>query len=354
MKNTRSPLRVFLFSLLFLFVLLSAAILALEVVVPLIFGKWWSSIDIVSNPDHRMTREQYTDLNSDSIRSAVEPSAVRDEDFNVVVLGDSFVYGMWLGRQDTLPYRLEELARKAGYNNVRVFNYGWISSSPYLSLRLLKEIGKKYKPDLVIEVVDMTDFWDDTFYRRAAERQGFFKVAHWIPATSMVLGKWGREVVKADWFTKPLWGTPWQRYFPMERPLSETRPYLDALTGNLDETHRYAEDELQAKFVTFVMPRSVQYSKTETPKDPSDEYTRLGAWSLEPFRYFAEVAPQKPYPIISLLDDFRQTQEFPLTMESDPHHTSLGNKVSAQFIWQHLQQQGLFSGVQTEADTMSR
>ena len=354
MKNTRSPLRVFLFSLLFLFVLLSAAILALEVVVPLIFGKWWSSIDIVSNPDHRMTREQYTDLNSDSIRSAVEPSAVRDEDFNVVVLGDSFVYGMWLGRQDTLPYRLEELARKAGYNNVRVFNYGWISSSPYLSLRLLKEIGKKYKPDLVIEVVDMTDFWDDTFYRRAAERQGFFKVAHWIPATSMVLGKWGREVVKADWFTKPLWGTPWQRYFPMERPLSETRPYLDALTGNLDETHRYAEDELQAKFVTFVMPRSVQYSKTETPKDPSDEYTRLGAWSLEPFRYFAEVAPQKPYPIISLLDDFRQTQEFPLTMESDPHHTSLGNKVSAQFIWQHLQQQGLFSGVQTDAGTMSR
>jgi hypothetical protein len=237
---------------------------------------------------------------------------------------------------------------------VRVFNYGWISSSPYLSLRLLKEIGKKYKPDLVIEVVDMTDFWDDTFYRRAAERQGFFKVAHWIPATSMVLGKWGREVVKADWFTKPLWGTPWQRYFPMERPLSETRPYLDALTGNLDETHRYAEDELQAKFVTFVMPRSVQYSKTETPKDPSDEYTRLGAWSLEPFRYFAEVAPQKPYPIISLLDDFRQTQEFPLTMESDPHHTSLGNKVSAQFIWQHLQQQGLFSGVQTDAGTMSR
>ncbi|HRG51165.1 MAG TPA: hypothetical protein PKW02_09065, partial [Pseudomonadales bacterium] len=136
--------------------------------------------------------------------------------------------------------------------------------------------------------------------------------------------------------------------------LSETRPYLDALTGNLDETHRYAEDELQAKFVTFVMPRSVQYSKTETPKDPSDEYTRLGAWSLEPFHYFAEVAPQKPYPIISLLDDFRQTREFPLTMESDPHHTSLGNKVSAQFIWQHLQQQGLFSGVQTEADTMSR
>ena len=354
MKKSRSPFRVFLFSLLFLCLLLSVVVLALEIATPLIFGKWWSSINIVGNPDHRMTREQYQDLNSDSIRSAVEPSAVRDEDFNIIVLGDSFVYGMWLGRQDTLPFRLEELAHKADYNNVHVFNYGWISSSPYLSLRLLKEIGKKYKPDLVIEVVDMTDFWDDTFYRRAAERRGFFEIAHWIPATSMMLGKWGREVVKADWFTKPLWGTPWQRYFPMERPLSETRPYLDELTSNLDETNRYVTDELHTKFVTFIMPRSVQYSKTETPNDHSDEYTRLGPWSLEPFRYFAEVAPSKPYPIISLLEDFRHTKEFPLTMDHDPHHTSLGNKVSARFIWQHLQQQGLFPPPANSVGTMSR
>ena len=54
----------------------------------------------------------------------------------------------------------------------------------------------------------------------------------------------------------------------------------------------------------------------------------LGPWSLEPFSYFAEVAPSKPYPIISLLEDFRHTKEFPLTMDHDPHHTSLGNKVS--------------------------
>lgn len=349
MNQKRSPLKWLAFSVLFLCLLLGFAVACLEIAGPLIFGKWWSSINIVSNPDHRMTQEQYSDLNSDNIRSAIEPSDVKDEDFNIVVLGDSFVYGMWLGRQDTLPYRLEELAHKAGYTNVRIFNFGWISSSPYLSLRLLKEIGKKYKSDLVIEVVDMTDFWDDTFYRRAEEQKGFFKIAHWIPVTSLILGKWGREVVKADWFTKPLWGTPWQRYFPMERSLSETRPYLDELTRNLDETHRYVTDELHTKFVAFIMPRSVQYSKTETLKDTSTEYTRLGVWSLEPFRYFTEVAPSKPYPIVSLLDDYQSTMEFPLTMESDPHHTSLGNKVSARFIWQHLQRQGLLP-----ADTMSR
>lgn len=334
-----------LFSCLFFLLLLAATLAGVEVGFPRVFGKWWSGIDLVGNPDHRMLPALYKDVNADGIRCAQEAEAFREEDFNIIVLGDSFVYGMWLGSQDTISFRLEQLAHAAGYANVNVINYGWISSSPYLSLRLLRDIGKKYKPDLVIDVVDMTDFWDDTFYRNAVERRGFFSVAHWFPATSMLLGKWGREVIKKDWYSKTLWGVPWQRYFAMERSLAETRPYLDALTGNLDETDQYVEKELHATFVTFIMPRSVQYSSKETLDDPSDEYTRLGPYSLEPFRYFAEMAPQKSYPVISLLDDFRNTTVFPLTFARDPHHTSEGNKESARFIWQHLQEQGVLRDV---------
>lgn len=341
MKLFAGRFRYAVFSVIFLLIMLLATIIAFEVAIPRIFGKWWPSINIVSNPDHRMTQEQYDDVNIDGIRSALDADAFRDEDFNIIVLGDSFVYGMLLGRQDTIPYRLEELAHAAGYNNVRVINFGWISSSPYLSLRLMRDIGKKYKPDLVIEVVDMTDFWDDTFYRRAVERRGFFAIGHWFPATSMLLGKWGREIIRQEWYSQALWGVPWQRYFAMERPLDQTRSYLDAVVSNLDETERYVTDVLQARFMVFVMPRSVQYSERETPDDHNDEYTRLGPYSLEPFRYFADIAPGKSYPVISLLDDFRHTTVFPLTFEHDPHHTSAGNKESARFIWERLQQQGV-------------
>jgi hypothetical protein len=293
-------------------------------------------------------------VNSDGIRSALEPTAFREEDFNVIVLGDSFVYGMLLGRQDTLPYRLEEMAHQAGMANVHVVNFGWISSSPYLSLRLLRDIGKAYKPDLVIEVVDMTDFWDDTFYRRAVEHRGFFKVARWMPATALLLGKWGREVIRNERYSQTLWGVPWQRYFAMERPLEQTRPYLDALVGNLDETEHFVSQELQVPFAVFVMPRSVQYSERETPDDHSGEYTRLGPYSQEPFRYFAEIAPRKAYPVISLLDDFRKTTAFPLTFEHDPHHTSLGNRESARFLWQHLQSLRLLPSADSSVGTTSR
>ncbi len=343
MKLLAGRARYAVFSLIFFLLMLVLVIVALEVAGPHVFGKWWPSINLVGNPDHRMTQEMNNDVNSDGVRSGSEANEFCEEDFNIIVLGDSFVFGMLLGRQDTTPYRLEELAHAAGYKNVRVINFGWISSSPYLSLRLLRDIGKKYKPDMVVEVVDMTDFWDDTFYQRAVERSGFFAVAHWMPATSMLLGKLGREFIRKDWYSINLWGVPWQRYFAMERPLDQTRPYLDTLVRNLDETDRYVKDELHARFAVFIMPRSVQYSTRETPDDHSDEYTRLGEYSQEPFRYFAEIAPQKNYPVISLLDDFRTTTVFPLTFEHDPHHTSAGNKESARFIWQHLQQQGLLS-----------
>lgn len=335
------------FSLLSFLLMLFVVVIVLEIAAPLIFGRWWPSIDLVGNPDHRMTQAMYEDVNSDGVRARSEAGEFREEDYNIIVLGDSFVYGMFLGRQDTMPYRLEELARAAGYKNIRVINFGWISSSPYLSLRLLKDIGKKYKPDMVIEVVDMTDFWDDTFYRGAVERKGFFSVGRWMPATSMLLGKWGREVIQQDWYSLGLWGVPWQRYFALERPLEQTRSYLDALVGNLDETDVYVNNELNARFAVFVMPRSAQYNERETPDDHSAEYTRLGPYSQEPFRYFADIAPQKSYPVISLLDDFRRTTVFPLTFEHDPHHTSAGNRESARFIWQHLQQRGLLPSQQT-------
>lgn len=346
--------RRLVFSLLFLVSMLFVVIVALEIAAPFIFGKWWSSVNLVGNPDHRMTKDMNDDVNADGIRSAYEANEFDDENFNIVILGDSFVYGMSLGRQDAMPHRLEELAHAAGYKNINVINFGWISASPYLSLRLLRDIGKKYKPDMVVEVVDMTDFWDDTFYRRAVERSGFFSVGHWMPATSLLLGRLGREVIREDWYAITLWGTPWQRYFAMERPLDQTQPYLDALVGNLDETDSYVKNELQASFAVFVMPRSVQYSERETPGDHSDEYTRLGPYSQEPFRYFAEIAPQKTYPIISLLDDFRNTTVFPLTFEHDPHHSSLGNKELARFIWQHVQQRGLLPPSRQPADTTSR
>jgi hypothetical protein len=70
MKLFAGRFRYAVFSVIFLLIMLLATIIAFEVAIPRIFGKWWPSINIVSNPDHRMTQEQYDDVNIDGIRSA--------------------------------------------------------------------------------------------------------------------------------------------------------------------------------------------------------------------------------------------------------------------------------------------
>ena len=54
---------------------------------------------LVADPDHHMQHgdKLFNGLNSDNIRSPHEASQIRDEDFNIIFLGDSFIYGFVMG-----------------------------------------------------------------------------------------------------------------------------------------------------------------------------------------------------------------------------------------------------------------
>ncbi len=110
----------------------------------------------IRDVDHRPPRNT-AETNDDGIRSKVDPDEVRPEDSSVVFLGDSFAYGFRLPPEETVPQLLEREARRAFPDRtVRVFNFGWISSSPRLSLRRLRDVGARYEPDSVILLVDAT------------------------------------------------------------------------------------------------------------------------------------------------------------------------------------------------------
>lgn len=59
--------------------------------------------------------------------------------------------------------------------------------------------------------------------------------------------------------------------------------------------------------------------------------------SREPFRFFDEVRPSKPYPIYSLLEDFRANTEFPTCFEDDPHWNATGHRVAARALMRYLE-----------------
>lgn len=329
---------------LLLLVIVSAAVslLLLEYGLRIFYFRPWPEANLVGNPDHRMLREYHDNVNTDGIRSAVEASAVLPENFNVLFLGDSFTYGWRVMMGKTLPAQFEKQAHAAGYTAVHSINFGWVSSSPYLSERLLRDKGLKYKPDLVVLVLDMTDVFDDLLYRNIAERKYIFRIGQYLPAITQLISLANQSYWQSEWLAQHAFGVPGRHYFIVERPLEETRPYFDQLMINVDAIHAYCRDVLGVPFVLFVMPRHFQFDPRLSPENwEKAQYPLAGPYVLEPFRYFSEVAGQKPYPIVSLLGDFKATTVFPVTFPDDPHLNEAGNAVAAGAVLRHLSERGL-------------
>ena len=130
-------------------------------------------IALVKNPEHR-PYPNASETNSDGLRIKKEPGDFKKDDLNIIFLGDSYVYGLKQYREIAFPSLYEQIAISKNPDCIiNAANFGWVSSSPYLSLRFLKDIGKKYSPDVVFLFVDMTDFHDDLKYKRLVEKPTF-------------------------------------------------------------------------------------------------------------------------------------------------------------------------------------
>ena len=136
---------------------------------------------LYTDANHFMQQRNYDDLNSDNIRSQIEASEIKAEDTNIIFLGDSFVYGFLLSHHAAIPYQFEEIAQpQFPHQKINGINFGWISSSPLLSNNLLKKIGKKYKPDVVILDLDLGDFYDDLRYDAITNKKSIFSGSDYL------------------------------------------------------------------------------------------------------------------------------------------------------------------------------
>lgn len=287
--------------------------------------------------DHRMKPNARPGINADGLRSDREADAFREEDTNIIFLGDSFVYGLRLTGEESIPSLVEAMARDTHPGQrINVANFGWISASPLLSLRLLRDIGARYHPDTIILGLDMTDFHDDLKYARLLDRTGIFRGLSVAPISIWMVRKLLASSDHLDGLHTGVFGYPGPRFFAMTRPLGSSRPWLEATRRNLDAIHSVAERDLGARFVTFVFPRSFQYSDREHPESwELDEVESLGPHVFEPFAFFDEVRDQLPFPVISLLPDFQSTDVFPTCFHDDSHWNADGAAIAARAIVAH-------------------
>jgi hypothetical protein len=299
---------------------------------------------VVNDVDHRMRAGSAPDLNEDGIRSPRAPGEFRHDGVNIIFLGDSFVYGDRLKSEDSIPALLERIARtRLQRDDIRVANFGWPSSSPLLSFRLLRDIGRKYHPRVVLLAIDMTDFSDDIKYRRLLERRSVYRMLDVAPVTFLSIHKVVSTVPAFHGVHERVFGFPARRFFVTDAPLARNRHHYGDIERNIQEIYRYTTNELGARFVLFVFPRTYQYSTAESPRNwEAAEYEPLGPHSEEPFRYFDELRRRAPYPIHSLLEDFRKTRVFPTAFDDDPHWNEAGAQVAAEALYRYCSQAACF------------
>jgi hypothetical protein len=75
-----------------------------------------------------------------------------------IVLGDSFMQGMFVGDGDTPPFKLERNLAEIWHRPVSVLNTGHIGYSPEQYFYALKEYGERFQPHFVVVSVCPNDF----------------------------------------------------------------------------------------------------------------------------------------------------------------------------------------------------
>lgn len=299
-------------------------------------------IFLYGDPDHLMHADRHKDLNSDNIRSTHEPQNINTQDTNIIFLGDSFTYGFLLSARASIPNQFELKARAAHPNlNINAINFGWVSSSPLLDYRLLKTIGEKYKPDVVVLSLDLGDFGDDIIYTRMLEHRDIFLFARYLPGTTFLLESIANTL--SDNQYESLFGYPKSPMFANEWPLERSRPYIEAYSQRIiDNIARYTTQELHAKFVLVMNPRSFQYSDREALQDWNRYMNKRTENSFEIFRYMDELHTTRNYPVISLLSGLQNTTVFPTTFGTDSHWNREGCGVVAGLLLDQFEELKLF------------
>jgi len=294
--------------------------------------------------DHRMEPFSSKDINEDGIRFMGTSDDVQDKRV-ALFLGDSYTYGYRLWYKQAPPQQFEKIFNAQREGSITAVNFGWITSSPVLSDRLLKDLGEDYNPEVVFLLLDMTDMWDDNFYQSLLDKNFFHYAGTYFPIStsgfSAIL-----QGASPDLYEKVI-GLPSNRFFHSEKPLSATQHLFTRTAQAIQDIAEYTEQELGAKFYLVMYPRNYQYSDKEAPNtwevdSPSYNYEILGPYVEEPFRYFETFAKENNISLISLLDDFKQTEVFPTTFDDDPHFNKVGANLLAQFIYQHCEELNCF------------
>lgn len=320
-------------------------------------------------------------INSIGLRDE-EIAASKDDEFRILVLGDSFVEGYGVDSENRLTEILEKNLASKTNRKINVINAGVASYSPlleYLSLMKLEYLS----PDLVLVGVDLTDFNDEIGYynyfrkpdekaktlEEEASRKAYEETRTNINTEQAEIQQYKRE---SGWGKKNL--TLYLRIKMTLRQLKTyvivtnfvkdilNRPYLAEgsplfIEGDIesdlfavtreglgDEVYHalfnlpkkslsditlYAKEK-EIKLMFFTYPHGMQVDGEQWAKGRLTRgFVRGETYSSKPLEDIVKIGDGLKVPSANLLKAFQENSAMKLFFDKDGHFTPGGHKVAA-------------------------
>ena len=135
---------------------------------------------------------------------------------------------------------------------------------------------------------------------------------------------------------------PNRRYI-FRYPLEKTEKYFKNTLDNIKSIATSA-NTIGANFVLVIVPRFQHWNPDECPKNAeADKYSLNEPFQFEYFKFFEARKGKVDFDIYNLLPAFKNTKEFPLILENDPHWNENGHAFVAKTMVDYLIQQNFMA-----------
>ena len=322
---------------------------------------------------------QWVETNSDGFRTSYERQDFLELEHRVVLLGDSYTFGLGVAVEDGVAAVLERglrdrLKAVGSDDDVGVLNTGVISYSPLLERQAFREVAKHYRPTLTLLLVDANDIGDDYQYSKENISSDPDSPRFDVPAMEesspglcdrsaicRLLGPLWDRLAKPKQVLGNLLGKHREtydyyafeaqvgevkernRFFILRHPLELTLPYFERSWGYIENIAADVSAEGSA-FALVIMPRYFHWNDAECPDNwESDRYGVDEPFENAYLEFFDRQIEGADFPIWSLLGPFAEhsaASDERLVFEHDPHWNRAGHRVAGNALAHWLAEAG--------------
>ncbi len=306
-------------------------------------------------------------INSLGLRNEEFSIEKPQDTFRVLMLGDSYTFGIGVEIEETFAKQLEKRLNAAGGpKKIEVINAGVSSYSPIIEYLFLVHKGLSYQPDLVILNYDISDVQDDYKYTQIAEFdaegrplkvnpievQYYYReirkgIASNIPLLQklrlhqfimervyQLMGK--RDVPHYYEMAKVISGDiEYDRDLPMRENAGDWKQHFDSSAkylGLIDELLK----ENNIAFAIATYPYAILISEQEWKIGRRLRGFDEKIYPTKLFDYLAEFCKERGIPFLNSTPDFIAAQEYPLYYAYDGHFTPAGHAIAGKAMTQFV------------------